>query len=90
MSNSISKVDELIFSGGSTFQKEVFTVFNEHLINIYSKVGDLIDQITCQGSRSTSCAFDPSGKLGLVVTETERGEIISFRSFGKALQIFKG
>lgn len=65
-------------------------VFNEHLVNIYSKTGDLINHINIEGSRPTSCAFDPSGKLGLVVTEAERGEIISYPSLGKGLPIFKG
>ena len=66
------------------------TVFNEHLINIYSKTGNLINHIHTEGSRPTSCAFDPSGKLGLVVTEAERGEIVFYPSLGKGLTIFKG
>lgn len=54
------------------------TIFNEQKINIYNKTGAFIDSITCPGNRPTSCAFDPSGKLGLVVTEAERGEIIYY------------
>lgn len=64
------------------------TIFNENRVNIYSPDGTLTDWIDCEGSRPTSCAFDPSGKLGLVVTEAERGEIISFPEFGKGLPIF--
>jgi gluconolactonase len=66
------------------------TIFNEHLINVYNKSGELIDHIICKGSRPTSCAFDPSGRLGLVVTEAERGEIISYPLLGNGLRIFNG
>lgn len=59
------------------------TIFNEQKINIYNKKGELTDQIPCSGNRPTSCAFDPSGKLGLVVTEAERGEIICFPDINK-------
>ena len=65
-------------------------VFNEHRINIYSKVGELIDWISVTGSRPTSCAFNPSGTLGLVITEADRGEILSFPGVGKGLPIFYG
>jgi len=64
------------------------TIFNESKINIYSNIGKLIDTIDFIGSRPTSCAFDPSGKLGLVVTEAERGEIISLPDVGKGLTIY--
>lgn len=64
------------------------TIFNENKINIYSPNGELVDIINTIGSRPTSCAFDPSGKLGLVVTEAERGEIIAFPNIGKGLPIY--
>jgi len=64
------------------------TVFNESTINIYSPQGELIDFIEVEGNRPTSCAFDPLKKLGLVVTEAERGEIISFPRLGKGLPIY--
>jgi gluconolactonase len=66
------------------------TIFNENHINIYSLEGKLIEGIDCHGSRPTSCAFDPSGKLGLVVTEAEKGEIFSYPDLGNGLPIFYG
>ncbi len=63
-------------------------IFNEHRINIYSPDGSLVDWFRIEGSRPTSCAFDPSGKLGLVVTEAELGEVVSYPSFGKGLEIY--
>ena len=66
------------------------TVFNDSRINVYSSDGKLTNCIGTRGSRPTSCAFDPIGKLGLVVTEAEYGEILSFPEFGKGLRIFYG
>jgi gluconolactonase len=66
------------------------TVFNEHRISIYSRQGELTDWIQITGSRPTSCAFDPSGVLGLVVTEADRGELLSFPELGKGLAVFCG
>jgi gluconolactonase len=57
------------------------TIFNEHLVLKYSAEGEVIGTICCLGSRPTSCAFDPLGRWGLVVTEAERGEIISFITY---------
>lgn len=66
------------------------TVFNEHRINIYNKEGILVNWLACSGSRPTSCAFDPFGKYGLVVTEADLGEIIAYPVPGKGLPIFYG
>jgi len=69
--------------------ENLFTaIFNESRINIYGKDGQVTGSIPCPGNRPTSCAFDPSGKLGLVVTEAERGELISYPVFGKGLPIY--
>lgn len=72
-------------------QENLFvSVFNEGKIHIYDKNGQLTNSISCHGTRPTNCAFDPVGKLGLVVTEAERGEIISYPEFGKGLPIYYG
>jgi len=64
------------------------TVFNEGKIHLYNREGVLTGYIPCEGSRPTSCAFDPAGKLGLVVTEADRGEIISYPEFRNGLPIY--
>ncbi len=72
-------------------QENLFvSVFNEGKINVYNKNGQLTNSISCHGNRPTSCVFDPFCKLGLVVTEAERGEIISYPEFGKGLPIYYG
>ncbi|MGD9557876.1 MAG: SMP-30/gluconolactonase/LRE family protein [Mangrovibacterium sp.] len=65
-------------------------IFNESRLNVYSKDGGLIRTLPCSGKRPTSCAFDPLGRLGLVVTEADRGEIISYPDAGTGLPIYYG
>ena len=69
-------------------EKLYVAVFNESKINIYNKNGELSGCLDCPGSRPTSCAFDPSGKLGLVVTEAEKGQILSYKIKNKGLPIY--
>ena len=86
-------ITDAVFASGNIFDENEYlfaAVFNEHVINIYGKDGILVNSIPCSGTRPTSCAFDPSGKLGLVITEAEHGKIISYPEFGKGLPIFYG
>lgn len=52
-------------------------VFGAGLIRVFSSEGDRVRDIHLPGQNPTNCIFDPSGRLGLVVTETERGELLS-------------
>lgn len=65
-------------------------VFNEGRVNAYNKAGKLIRIIKVEGSRPTSCAFDPFEIMGLVVTEAEQGRIISYPTIGKGLKVYHG
>lgn len=49
--------------------------------------GHAPDTLTVEGRCPTSCAFDPSGRLGLVFTEAETGTIKSFAHEGGALPL---
>lgn len=69
-------------------EKLYAAVFNESKINIYEKNGVMSGTLPCPGTRPTSCAFDPSGQLGLVVTEADRGQIISYPDIRNGLPIF--
>lgn len=64
------------------------TVFNENRINIYNKDAQLVDWLHSKGSRPTSCAFDPFNRYGLVVTEADLGEIITYSVPVNGLPIF--
>lgn len=65
-------------------------VFNEGKINIYNKDGELTNFLSCPGNRPTSCAFDPFSRYGLVVTEAEKGIIVSYPIRSKGLPVFYG
>jgi gluconolactonase len=53
-------------------------VYGAHCVMIYSPSGHQWGILRTNGKNPTNCAFDPSGHLGLVVTEAEAGEILSF------------
>ncbi len=52
-------------------------VFGAGVIRSFSVDGEFIKDITLPGQNPTNCVFDPSGNLGLIVTESERGELLS-------------
>lgn len=56
------------------------TVFGAGLIRVLSAEGEFIRDISLPGQNPTNCIFDPSGKLGLVVTDSSRGELLSIIS----------
>lgn len=47
------------------------------LIRVFSTEGLLVRDIQLPGRYPSSCAFDPSGTLGLVITEAQHGQLIS-------------
>ncbi|GAB3540099.1 SMP-30/gluconolactonase/LRE family protein [Spirosoma fluminis] len=54
-------------------------VFGAGVINVFSDEGTLLRDIPLPGRNPSNCVFDPSGELGLVVTETENGHLLSVR-----------
>lgn len=50
-------------------------VYGEGKINVYNKTYSLVEEIRLEGQNPTNCAFDPTGKLGLVITEAENGKL---------------
>ncbi|MFT3933135.1 MAG: SMP-30/gluconolactonase/LRE family protein [Chitinophagaceae bacterium] len=54
-------------------------VYGTSSIRVANKDGMLIDEIPLPAKNPTNCAFDPSGKLGLVVTEAEKGILLSIK-----------
>ena len=52
-------------------------VFGAGLIRVFSTDGQFTRDIQLPGKNPSNCTFDPSGELGLVVTETEKGELLS-------------
>ncbi len=57
-------------------------------IHIVSPTGQVIERIKLPGRNPTNCAFDPSGRLGLVVTEAEHGQIVSLKTGTNGITLF--
>ena len=53
-------------------------IYGAGRVEIFAPNGARLGALTTPGANPSNCAFDPSGRLGLVVTETERGELLSF------------
>ncbi|WP_461096914.1 SMP-30/gluconolactonase/LRE family protein [Spirosoma luteolum] len=51
--------------------------FGAGLIRVYNTDGDFVRSIELPGKNPSNCTVDPSGQLGLVVTETEKGQLLS-------------
>ncbi|GAB4019501.1 SMP-30/gluconolactonase/LRE family protein [Spirosoma koreense] len=52
-------------------------VYGAGLVRVFSAEGEFVRDIRLPGQNPSNCTFDPSGELGLIVTETERGELLS-------------
>lgn len=54
-------------------------VYGTGAVHVIEPTGQVIDRINVPGHNPTNCAFDPSGQLGLVVTEAEQGQLLAFQ-----------
>ncbi|GAB3913348.1 SMP-30/gluconolactonase/LRE family protein [Larkinella knui] len=54
-------------------------IYGGSCIQVYKPTGVLSDTIKLPGENPTNCAFDPTGRLGLVVTEGEKGQLLSIQ-----------
>lgn len=56
-------------------------VYGTGQVRLVNEQGDHYDAISLPGNNPTNCAFDPSGELGLVVTEAELGQLLSIKNY---------
>jgi len=52
-------------------------IFGGSRIQVYKLTGELAETIHLPGENPTNCTFDPTERLGLVVTEGEKGTLLS-------------
>ncbi|WP_080903529.1 SMP-30/gluconolactonase/LRE family protein [Parabacteroides sp. Marseille-P3160] len=62
-------------------------VFGKQAVKVVSPEGQIIEEIPLPGKNPTNCAFLPTG--GLLVTETERGELVWIENGVKGCPLFK-
>ena len=65
-------------------------IFGSGRIEVFDAAGTLAKAYVLPGLRPTNAAFDPSGRLGLVVTEAEKGVLISLPELGPGAELFDG
>ncbi len=54
-------------------------MFGAGVIRVFDPNGHALRDIALPGKNPTNCTFDPTGQLGLIITEAERGELLSVR-----------
>jgi gluconolactonase len=65
-------------------------IYGGGMVEVFDADGLCLGALTTQGANPSNCAFDPTGELGLVVTETERGELLSFPADAVGLPLALG
>ena len=65
-------------------------VFGSGRVEVVDENGGIAMIFDLPGSNPTNAAFDPTGRLGLVVTEAERGELLSLPELGPGARLFDG
>lgn len=65
-------------------------VYGRGRILAFAPDGLVAAEYPMPGANPTNLAFDPSGRLGLVVTEAERGELLNIPGIGPGAVLFSG
>ncbi len=63
-------------------------VYGTGSVRVVNQQGQVAFQITTPGKNPTNCAFDPSGKWGLVITEAEKGELLNYQTSLSGIKLF--
>ncbi len=63
-------------------------VYSAGQVKAVASDGTISRVFEVSGANPTNCAFDPSGRLGLVVTEAEKGSLLSLPGLGPGLPLF--
>jgi gluconolactonase len=65
-------------------------VYRHGQIKCVEASGQIVRLFDLPGKNPTNCAFDPAGRLGLVVTEAEQGLLLSLPELGPGVRLFDG
>jgi gluconolactonase len=63
-------------------------IYSGGAVKVVAADGEVEEVIDVPGANPTNCAFDTSGRLGLVVTEAENGRLFSLPSLGPGAPLF--
>jgi len=65
-------------------------IYGDGSIKVVNQAGKVVQSYPLPGTNPTNAAIDPSGKLGLIVTETEKGQLLSLPEIQPGVAIFDG
>lgn len=64
-------------------------IYGDGCVRVVDQDGQISHQLQLPGRNATNAAIDPSGKLGLVVTETEKGQLLSLPDIQPGEALFR-
>jgi gluconolactonase len=65
-------------------------IYGDGVVRVVDKDGKITQEYRLPGQTPTNVAIDPTGKLGIVVTETEHGQLLSLPGIKPGVAIFDG
>ena len=65
-------------------------IYGDGVVRVVGPDGRVLNEIKVPGANPTNVAIDPSGALGIVITETEKGQLISLPGYRPGVAIFDG
>lgn len=65
-------------------------IYGDGVIRIINPDGGIQSEISLPGANPTNVTIDPSGKMGIVITETEKGQLLSIPSIQPGIASFDG
>lgn len=65
-------------------------IYGTGTIQVIDSAGRIAHKHTLPGQNPTNCAFDPSGRLGLVIAEAEHGQLLSLATATSGIALFNG
>jgi gluconolactonase len=78
---------------GMTFGADGFlyqAIYGDGVVRVVDGEGEIRREVRVPGDNVTNVAIDPTGELGLVVTETEKGQLLSYPAIRPGAAIFDG
>jgi gluconolactonase len=65
-------------------------IYGDGVVRVVGPEGKIVREVQVPGMNVTNVAVDPGGKLGIVVTETEKGRLLSYPGIQPGEAIFDG
>ncbi|MDP3749387.1 MAG: SMP-30/gluconolactonase/LRE family protein [Phenylobacterium sp.] len=65
-------------------------IYGAGRVEVFDAEGACVETLPTPGENPSNCAFDPSGRLGLVVTETQHGRLLAFPALRPGLALPSG